>query len=78
MNWNGEGLKKLLEQKGCTISALATTLDISRPTIYSWMSGEAPKGFYLMKLCDFFRVGPEVFFTGQPFAEPLVTNGMPL
>lgn len=69
MNWNGEGLKKLLEQKGYTISSLAATLKISRPTVHSWMGGEVPKGFFLMKLCDLFQVSPDVFFTGQPFAD---------
>jgi transcriptional regulator with XRE-family HTH domain len=69
MIWNGEGLKKLLDQKGCTISALATALKISRPTVHGWINGQAPKGFFLLQLCDFFQIGPEAFFSEREVAD---------
>lgn len=62
MKWVGTNLKRVAKEAGFTQADLADKLEVSRPTIISWMKDQVPKGIELMKLCQLLQCSPAVFF----------------
>lgn len=59
MNWNGKKLQDLCDKADLSPSNLAEQMGVSRPTVYSWLSGRDPRGLQLLRLSDVLRVQPE-------------------
>ena len=62
MKWVGTNLRQIAKEAGFTQADLAAKLNVSRPTVISWMKDQVPKGIELMKLCQLFQCDPECFF----------------
>ena len=60
-NWYGYKIRKVILDRGFTISYLAKELNVSRETIYIWMKGTAPSVDNLIGLCDFLGVAMYYF-----------------
>ena len=68
MQWNGERLKKICEERGFTRIQLAERLETSRQTVHSWLAGQVPKGHHLLKLCRVLDIEPIGLFDAPPVA----------
>ncbi len=68
MNWNGEILKLICEERGLSKSKLAESLAVSRQTVYSWFADQVPKGHHLLKLCEVLDIEPMRLFKEQPLS----------
>lgn len=66
MNWNGEKLNALLNERGISKSELAERLGVSRPTVYKWLAGQEPRGSLLLQLCVLLDVDPPKLYDGKP------------
>ena len=62
MNWSGKKLKVLCDKAGLSPSNLAEQMGVSRPTVYSWLSGRDLRGSQLLRLSDVLRVKPEALY----------------
>jgi DNA-binding XRE family transcriptional regulator len=62
MNWSGRKLKVLCDKAGLSPSILAERMGVSRPTLYSWLSGRDPRGSQLLRLSDVLRIKPEALY----------------
>lgn len=65
MNWNGEKLNVLCDKQKVSPSELAERLNISRRTVYNWLSGRDPRGSHLLQLCELLEVDPWGFYDGK-------------
>lgn len=70
MNWNGEKLSIACDRRGVSPSELADRLEVSRQTVYHWMSGRDPKGAHLLQICQFLEVDPSDMYDGKRIEEP--------
>jgi transcriptional regulator with XRE-family HTH domain len=62
MKWNGQKIVELVDDRHINVSSLAKAIGVTRPTIYGWIKGKAPKGHDLLQLCNYFNIGAEKFF----------------
>lgn len=62
MKWNGEKILELVRERQINVSSLAKAIQVTRPTIYSWIKGKVPKGHDLLQLCNYFNLGADSFF----------------
>ncbi|RPJ04356.1 MAG: XRE family transcriptional regulator, partial [Deltaproteobacteria bacterium] len=74
MNWDGERLKGLVQERGFTLVRLAGTLNVSRQALTDWTNGQVPKGSHLVALSKVLNVPPGYFFPEDetpPISVPL-------
>lgn len=62
MEWTGEKIKSLAQERGLSLKNLAEQTGVSRQTINDWINGQVPKGNHLISICKTFQVNPDYFF----------------
>lgn len=62
MEWVGQKIKEVAQKQGISLTDLADSIEVSRQTVNSWITGQVPKGNHLVALCRLFGLSPEYFF----------------
>jgi lambda repressor-like predicted transcriptional regulator len=66
MDWTGAKLNTLCDRRGISPSELAERMNVSRRTVYNWLSGRDPRGSHLLQLCELLEVDPWELYDDMP------------